>query len=165
MSTELNGRYKAKAKEWGLGETNSGNIQVGVLFELTEPGAEGQRIAWYGGFTEKGAPITFRALRTMGWVGSDVTELDAPAAALNTNEVELVIEPETYEGKTTTKVKWVNEIGAGGVALKNRLSPEKKASFAADMKGRLLAFDQKNKSSRSPPASHPAAKGFDDIPF
>jgi len=171
--SELKGRYKAKAQEWGLGQSSKGTEQVGVLFELTEGDAKGIRITWYGSFSEAAAAFTLKGLRACGWEGTDVLELETAHAGLDKNEVSLVIEQEEYQGKTSAKVQWVNPIG--GVGLKTPLDPAQKQSFAARMKQFILAEEAgtakpaatKPVSSaaprRDPRPSPPPLTG--DIPF
>lgn len=164
-----NGRYRARAKEWGLGESSTGKEQVAVAFEFTDSEYIGQGLTWYGYFTESALDITVRALRTMGWSGTDLLEL----SGLDTNEVELVVENEEYNGRTSAKVQFVNPIG--GLALKTPMTPEKQKSFAAQMRERIAALDAfegrkpaaKPKSTVKRPADpRPEPPPIsDDIPF
>ena len=116
--SELNGKYRARAVDSGLGKAKTGTEQVAVNFELIGDGAEkGLHITWYGYFTDKAYEMAVKALRACGWQGSDPTELDSFAASgLGANEVELDIEQETStdpQGQSTTRarVKWVNAPG------------------------------------------------------
>lgn len=134
------GTYRARALEGALGETSSGKEQVAVRFALLD--LPQQTITWYGYFTDKTLESTFRALRTAGWRGQELSDLsdlsreDAP-------EVHLVVEHETDDkGTTRARVRWVN--GTGGVGLKSQLPPDKAKAFSARMKGALAAFDRSN---------------------
>jgi hypothetical protein len=144
------GTYRACALEGALGLTNTGKEQVAVKFDLLD--FPGQTITWYGYFTDNTTQSTFRGLRTAGWKGSDLSDLSDlsnPAGP----EVYLVIERETYQGKTTAKVRWVNS--AGGLALKNAMVPEQAKAFAARMRDQLAAFDAVAKESGgAAPARH-----------
>jgi hypothetical protein len=148
------GTYRAHAIEAALGETDSGKEQIAVRFKLLD--VEGQEITWYGYFTEKSTEITLKALRTAGWKGSDLMDLSDLCAPDSTPEVYIVVEHETYEGKTSAKVKWVN--GAGGLALKKALDPNKAKTFAARMRGQIAAFDR----SAGTPKPAPARQQPDD---
>lgn len=161
------GTYRARALTAALGETKAGNEQVGVQLELLDH--EGQSITWYGYFTEKTTEGTFKALRTLGWQGTDLSDL----TGVDANEVQIVVERETYEGKERARVRWIN--GTGGLAMANALPPDKAKAFAARMKGQVLAYDKGNGggsgSKASPAKPKPAltappsrAAGGDDIP-
>lgn len=163
------GTYSAIAVKAELGETSTGKEQVGVEFEITTAGEHtGNRITWYGFFTEKTEKRTLESLRICGWVGNDITNLSTVGIAAPV--VEIVVEHDTYNGKTSAKVAWVNR--GGGLSMKNQLSPEKKRAFAARLRGPLAAIDQELKASglstppaanrSGPPAGHPASE---DIPF
>jgi hypothetical protein len=127
--------YAARAKEWGLGETDTGKEQIAVQFEILTPDADIRRITWFGYFTEKTMERTIQSLRYCGWQGDDLSNL----SDLDLNEVELVIDDETYEGKTRTKVKWVNR--GGGLALKAPMDAVRKKAFAASMRANIKAID------------------------
>lgn len=135
------GTYIARAVSAELGETKAGNPQIAVEFDT---GTDG-RITWFGYFTEKAQERTLQALRYCGWCGIDLTDL----SGIDRNDVELVVEHESYEGKTRAKVQWVNKLG--GIGLKSKMSPDKAAAFAARMKGAILAFDQKSPIDKSNP--------------
>lgn len=153
---ELNGKYRARAVESGIGKASTGTEQVAVLFELPD---ENLRITWYGYFSDKAYEQTVKGLRACGWTGSDPTELDNFATSgLGANEVELVIEQETAidaqgnQNGTRARVRWVNVPGAGGIGLKAKLAPDEAKSFAARMKAKILALEQ-GKPKASPPRS------------
>lgn len=164
-----NGTYKARAAQWDLGLTGTGKEQVAVMFELLDPAFAGQRITWFGYFTEKALPITVKALRTMGWQGDDLLNLQG----LDGNEVELVIANETYEGKTRPKVQFVNAVG-GGLSLATPMAPDQQRSFAAQMRMRIAAINAGEGAQKSAPKQRPSPASdrrpepppiTDDIPF
>lgn len=160
----MRGTYKAKAKSWGLGESGTGKEQVAVSFDILTEGAELPNITWYGYFTEETMARTVESLRICGWKGDDLSVLDG----LDANEVDLVIDEEVYEGKTQTKVKWINR--SGGLALKAPLSDERKKAFAAAMRDRIRAIDAAGgkRTATAPKASRPPDPPpltDQDIPF
>lgn len=132
------GKYRARATEWALGRASTGKEQVAVQFQTVDPNSPdaepGPRITWYGYFTEGTFERTVKALRTCGWTGSDLSDLQG----LDANEVQLVIENDEYNGAISAKVKWINPVG--GLALKEQLSPDEARSFAQRMKGQVLAL-------------------------
>lgn len=165
MATLAPGTYRARSIEGALGVTSGGKEQVAVRFDLLD--FPGQTITWFGYFTEKTTDSTFRALRTAGWAGSDLSDL-SDLADPEGPEVWLVIEHETYENKTSARVRWVNS--AGGMALKSPLLGDQAKAFAARMRERVAAFDalsnQQAKPGAAPARAAPAPAAVDDdIPF
>lgn len=144
-------RVRAVACEAGMGKAGSGAEQVAVSFELLEGPNAGEKITWYGYFSEKTWERTVESLRACGWEGDDLAHLDG----IDRNEVLLVIEHEpNQDGKVFAKVRWVNKLGGGGVALKEALEGRELQSFAAQMKGRIKALSAGKPSAK--PASRPA---------
>lgn len=167
----MKGTYAARAKTWALAETSKGDPQVAVEFALLDPEAEMKSLAWYGYFTENTEARTIEALRTMGWAGDDLSDLQG----LDANEVSIVVEEEEYQGKIQTKVRWVNK--AGGLNVKAPLSGDKAKAFATMMRDRIRALDaakgvkkpaQPNGATRAPARSgppEPPPMTDADIPF
>ena len=57
------GTYRARAIEGALGFTKGDKEQAAILLDVSEGEAEGQRITWFGYFTEKTTDRTMEALR------------------------------------------------------------------------------------------------------
>lgn len=152
------GNHRARATQAALGTSSTGNDQVAVQFEILdwETGTpNGEKITWYGSFTDKAFPITVRALRNMGWTGDDLSDLSTVSA----NEVVLDVAQEEYDGKLQTKVKWVNAIeDNSGPVLKAPMSEDKAKAFAAKMKGKVLAFNQSEGKPRNTGSTLPVVK-------
>lgn len=169
----MQGTHKARAKEWGLGHSSTGKEQVAVLFELTAGEHQGKYITWYGYFTETTVDRTLDSLRHCGWDGDNFVTLEG----LGKNEVELVIEPEEYQGKVNDRVKWVNRLST--IALKEKMSGDALATFAAKMRGKALAHKQSYGGPRTQakPANGPSGQAAgprddewrppndDDVPY
>lgn len=155
--------YRARAAVWGLGESGTGKEQVAVEFKVLTEGAAEQSLTWYGYFTDGAIEKTIESLRNCGWQGDDLSQLDG----LGANEVDIVVEDETYEGKTTARVQWVNKVGA--LAIKTPLTPDRAKSFAAAMKDRIRAVELAGGKRTTPkPASAPTGQkplSESDIPF
>jgi hypothetical protein len=130
------GSYRARAIEGALSFTNSGKEQVTVRFDLLD--FPQQVITWFGYFTDNTTQSTFRALRTAGWKGQDLSDL-SDLSYPDCPEVLLVVEHEKYKDKTYAKVRWVNS--ATGPALKSAMPPDQARTFAARMRDQLAAFD------------------------
>jgi hypothetical protein len=144
----MKGTFRAKAKSWGLGESGTGKEQIAINFDILTEGAEFKSLNWYGYFTEDALERTVESMRHCGWTGVDVADL----SGLDTNEVDLVVDEEEYQGKLQTKVKWVNRVG--GLALKAPLTDERAKAFGAALRDKIKALDA-GKSSR-PAAARPA---------
>lgn len=165
MSEHLNGTYRARAREWAFGVSKSGTPYIAVAFEILEEHADGHRITWYGYLSEKPAKRTMEGMRYCGWDNDDVTA----ATGLNQHEVELVIKPETYEGKTTSKVQWVNR--PGGLGLKvDEVDEAQRRAIAARLKADAVA-SRSGMPKAAKPAPAPAAPlgvgpvDDEDVPF
>ncbi len=168
--------YRARAISAGFGTSSKGNNQIGVQCEIVDHEEfAGETITWLGHFTEKTTARTVESLQHFGWQGDDLSELEdldaARAAAILPEIVEIVVDPEQYEGEWQLKVKWVNKPGAGRFSFKEPLTGSGLKAFAAQMKGTIrgakAAPRQSNGSGGSRPQQpHPNAPGNkDDIPF
>lgn len=174
----MNGNFKAHGVSGILCETKDGKPQVAAEFELHEDEHKGKRLGWYGQLSsDNSIDFTVKALRAAGWTGSDLSDI-----TFDGRECLLVVEEEQYEDEsgvhTRTKVKYVNPVG--GVAVKAPMSTDKAKAFAASLKGKILAIDQKigkpaaaatqrsaSAQRASPPSGDPRpnAPATDDIPF
>ena len=167
-----NRRYiRSKAKEWQLGEAETGTPFVMVSFPVKNDDGTERFLGWRGYFTEKTTDRTIESLRIMGFAGEDLSQLEG----LDTNEVDLVVEDEEHEGKTYEKVQFINK--PRGPSVKNALTGEKLGAFAAQMREKFRAHDasQGKRTTSKPAASAPSRGGVmipdppphtdDDLPF
>ncbi len=156
------GTYVAKPVQAVLAKTSTGKEQVAVEFELTEEDVRGQRITWYGFFTDGTFDRTIEGLRACGWEGDDLSNLSSINGSV---EASIVIEHEEYQGHVKARVRWVNK--AGGVAVKDRIPDDEAKRFAAKMRGRISAgvvkAGGKPTSAAAPRA--PLAGEDDPLPF
>lgn len=159
MSDRLNGKYLARAVEWefGIADNEKKTPFMKVEFNVTDLD---ERITWFGWLSEAAAPRTMEGMRYCGWDNDDVT---APTG-MNAHEIELVIEPETYKGKTQSRVKYVNR--APGLKTET-LDEAKKREFAARMKAAAVASrsGMPKKVSAPPPNLAPQIDPNDKPPF
>lgn len=151
------GKYRAVPVQAALGMTGTGKEQIAVLFELLQPA--GERITWYGFFTDETYERTIEALRSCGWTGDNLSDFlfgkDLPNGF--DREVQLVIEHETREdGTVYPRVRWVNS--GSGLAMKSMLDAQSAAAFSAKMKGKIAMMGGA-KNATSKPAKD------EDIPF
>jgi hypothetical protein len=157
------GRFRAKAVEGDYGHANTGTEQIAVLFELET----GSRLTWYGYLTEKTQERTLEALINCG-----VTDLET-LDGLGSKDVELVIQHEDDQnGVARARVAFVNALGSGGVAMKNKMGEGARRSVAARLKGNFVKMQREHgvtpattgrNSRKSAPAEEIGAD--DDIPF
>src|SRR5688500_1276083 len=134
------GTYTAKGVEAKLGFTAAGKEQVAVRLRLSS----GEGITYFGYFTEKTTERTLESLRHLGWAGEDLFDL----SGIDQNEVEIVVEHEEYETdsgelKTSAKVRWINAIGGGGIAMKSTMDVAQAKAFAQRMKATAIAAKRK----------------------
>ena len=133
------GKYIARAVEGGLGYAQTGTERIAIEFELlTDPEGKpvgvNNRITWYGWLTENAFPFTMQALAALGWLGSDLSELNGSIRASCPTEVELVIGDEEFEGKRHSRVQYVNPIGGRGDrgAARDRIEDKAEARKFSD---------------------------------
>lgn len=144
----LAGKWIARATGAELGYAGTGTEQVAVEFEVVEEGeCQGERIVWYGYFSEAAARRTIESLRHTGWKGDDLSNL----STVGSQDCQIDVQPEEYEGRTRLKVAWVNSAN-GGLALKERMSDEERRAFAAKMRGVVLSLG----NGKPTPAAKPA---------
>jgi hypothetical protein len=141
-----------------FGYSSNGTEQIALLFDLLDESDQptGDRITWFGYFSEKAVPIAIKALRACGWQGDNFTDL----TGVESQVVELVVKHEPYEDRVTgeqkvsAKVAFINQPGAGGrVEMKKQMDAGQRAAFAAKMRGALVAEKQAAR-----PATRPAAR-------
>jgi hypothetical protein len=127
------GTYLAVVANHAIGETLKGDPQAIVTFSFqTDHGP--QVINWYGYFTEKTTPTTLKSLLICGLKGNN------PAGPLEIGkEVQIVIENEKDEkGKERSKVRWVNQVGAGVKSIPQDLAKVKLSA----LEGAVMAARQ-----------------------
>ena len=170
MRLTVPGTYRARVtavEDVQFGMSHGGNEQIAVPFVVTQGDAQGETITWFGSFTDKAVEITLKALRACGWQGDDLNDL----TGVVDNEVELVCAVETYNEKTSLKVKWVNKPGEGKVKLERPLDGGQRAAFAARMKGTVIALRQGEGRPGAPSAATArkaeakAHGAIDEVPF
>lgn len=167
------GKYKARATEGGLGLTKGGREQVAVAMSIVDGDQAGNSLTWFGHFTPDTTSRTLESLRHLGWKSDDLSDLDG----ILDNEVEIVVEHDVYNGKTSAKIAWVNRLGTG-LALKERLDPAAAKAFAARMRGEVVAHNAKAKAAGGATPKHqersaaprngqqrPPFDSDDDVPF
>lgn len=147
--------------------------QLSIYFE----DEMGESITWYhslgykkdGTFSEASFKFAADALRNLGWDAEArqyrFEELGAEDSPLIGRHAEIVVQDEVYEGKTRTKVKWINDPTRprGGA---ERMEPDAAKSFADRLRTSLGKAAPPAKPKPPAPAK-PLNEGppDDSIPF
>lgn len=148
---------KAISAGFGTSENENATKFVAIGFEVVDEQFAGETITWFGYFTEKTTARTLESLQHMGFASDDLMLLEdidaARCAEVLPNVVQIVCEPEEYQGEWTLKVRWVNRSGAGKFKAKQPLVGNDLKAFAAQMKG---ALRNARGAAGARPASTPA---------
>lgn len=154
------GRAIAGSEQYGT--TSNGNDQIVIDLELDT----GERVSTFLVFSQKAAKYSMDRLRALGWTGTDLTNL----AGIDTNEVQVEVRYEEYNGEEKMKV----EIRTGsGVVLKDKMDDNAKKAFGAKFKALAMKTPAAT-STPAPPKAAPKpsprqddgfAGGDDEIPF
>lgn len=178
MLPQVKAKYTARAcGAPSFAQAASKNWQVAVPFEVSHGEHTGETITWIGVMHDttdrngvSGHERVIQSLQYAGWQGDDISELaeldDATAMSMLSEEVELVCDVETYDGKTRLKVQWVNKVGAGRFTFKEAATKSDLKSFAAQMKSTIRgmrAGGSKSSNGSKPAPQQPSLD--DDAPF
>lgn len=153
--------YPAIVDSYQWGKTNAGKQQIVVTFKIIGEECRGQRIPWFGVFTDNTWKRVLESLRYCGWKGDDLNNL----GNLD-QEVEIQVEHSEWDGKTNARVSWVNQPGGGTIKLNNPMDDSEVAKFAAKMKKRAAKVGEVDGAKHSgsngaPTSSAPASSGSD----
>lgn len=150
------GKYTAKIVNYGLSETKAGDPQAFVEFQLTD---DGSKWTWFGGTkSEKQAEISAKTLVDMEFSGNNFSDLMKPNMLNTTLVYTLVIVEETYNGKKSFKVKFVNRPHQGPKSIADTNAAKK-----ADMFSGMLAKAKAQAGIKPKVKNH--APGADDVGF
>jgi hypothetical protein len=127
---------------------------VEVDLRIVEDGPlKNSAITFQGWLTDGAWKKTVEALRVLGWIGDDLEELPALAdGGALANECDIVIEHETYNGKTRAKIAWLNAPGRSRAAA---MSGSALSSFAQRLKTSVASVPMPEGVK---PSSAPAAR-------
>lgn len=105
------GKFIATVQSYGIAEKKETQKapQVAITFGYDDNGTQ-QTITYYGSLSNDAAPYTIKNLITCGMKTDSIDSLCEPGA-FTEKEVQIVIEADEYQGKTTMKVRYINEIG------------------------------------------------------
>jgi len=158
------GKYIAKIDSYKIDTKGQKNTPcLTVKFTVTETG---QSVYWDAWLTEK---TIDRVIKTLGDTKlletKNFADLAKGSGLSKDQEVEIVVVNEEYNGKTYSKVDFVNVIGGG--AMKSGLAEAEAISVLSGLNidATIMAYEQKtgNKIEQSSPKTESFAA--DDIPF
>jgi len=115
------------------GEGKEPKKQVAINFELLEGPDAGERMVWFGYFSDATWERTVESLRYCGFKGDDLS--DVVNQKLN-QEVSIVVKHEEYQGETKARVAWVNK-ARSGFKMTAPMANKDLALFASAMKSRV----------------------------
>jgi hypothetical protein len=152
----------AKAVEAKIGSSSTGKPEICIIFQNVD-GAKKHRYDGY--LTEDAAEFTMQNLRTCGWQGDNLIELDG----CNCNEmlpaeVELVLQEEEYEGNSRWKIRFINDPGFMRASVKNEMDRKAKLALSAKLKG-LAAGTKKSPPAKSQRTASSGATGDEADPW
>lgn len=144
------GKYNAKVTAISFGRASTGNEQIAIQFEILDGEFAGENIAYLGTFTENSIEYTTNALRAVGWLGDDLSELPGLAADGKLSEAQIVVRHEEYEGQMRARIKFVNPPGGGRFTFKDQIEGNDLRSFSARMKSAFRGGVPAGGGSRPP---------------
>ncbi len=118
------GRVVAGSEQYGT--TPKGTEQI--VLEVGVPSLA-RTFSTFLYFSEAAAAMSLDRLRACGWKGDDISKLEG----IDTNEIDIHIKYETYDGKERMKVE-IATGGGGKIKLDNQMDDKSKRAFAARMK-------------------------------
>jgi hypothetical protein len=164
------GRYQAKIVNYEIALTKAGDPQVIVNFEFEYEGNP-TRLRWYGSLKETQRERTIDTLILCGLKSNDLKVLatgvqDGITPALDlTREFQIVVENQDNNGKTFTKIRYVNASGAS--KFKNVIPAEALTKIGAlNLEGAIMARrQQKTQTSSAAPTASVATATAVDMDF
>ncbi len=110
------GKHIVRVTDHEIGESSGGLAQVVVDFEARDGRT---RKAWL--IAEGKAGFQLAALfRACGWTSKiDLKASGLIKKAIYGKDIEIVVAEDTYNGKTSLKVKWINKAPEGGASSRN----------------------------------------------
>lgn len=126
------GKYVAHVIDADIWKNNKGNPVAVVAFGYTDDEGNPQQISWMGQTTGGAREITVNTLVLLGFSSNNLADLTRGKEVFNHDSpYEIVLENEIYEGKTRTRVKYVNLPGGSG--FREKMSREEAVQLTAGL--------------------------------
>lgn len=153
---EMKLRAKAVRAEWVAGKTAP---QLLVEFTIKDPAFAGERFTNYFNFTGGAFKYSMQSLRTMGLKHDDLDQIVVEEIGA---DVDLVLAPEEYQGKTNLRLKFVNDPNFTGGAKKADASSLR--AFAEQAKAQIKFHEQRDAEAElgPPPNDRPEPPPISD---
>lgn len=178
------GKHRVVVQNAGfVGSGADGRPQLSIYFVDDV----GEGIAWYhslgvlkdGGFSQASCDFACDQLRALGWDANErgfaFEELGEQNSPIVGREAEIVVVSDTFDGKTHTKVKYINDPNRPRAGAE-RMAPEQATSFLDRVRSELRKAGKAvpqasaprpvpaSASPKAPPINQPL-DNYDDIPF
>lgn len=149
------GTYTGKLTDYGITQTQAGKPQLKCTFEIIQ-GAETFLISWFGSFNAgKAQEMTIKTLCGVLDLFAEPNEIEHYLATIaekgvasellnQEKEYALVIEHDTYNGKTRPKIKWINNTGTAQKFDRIAQTEAKKMFSGLNLGGTVAAFKAEN---------------------
>lgn len=165
MNKIKSGTYtKAKILDYGLSTASTGSPCVFVQFSFNE-GDEPRKLTWRSYFSEAAKARTVKTLIEIfgykGNTGEDIADGIGSNVLNESQEYELVVGKEEYNGEKHDKIQWVNLPGGGSKIEK--LDKGKASVLLGGMNLKAEFLSAKQTATVGNATAKPT--GDDDIPF
>jgi hypothetical protein len=165
------GTYQGTVVDYGINETKKGMPQIFIQFNLTELN---KKLTWFGSVAnDKAIEITGQALIRCGFKKTDFAVLANGKASGELDmgkSLNLVVEHNTWEGKTSAKIAWVNELGGPQNKLDQAGAVQKLAGL--NISGKMIQLQQEMgiqnepvRPSHTPSQQEQQGTSAENIPF
>lgn len=142
------GIYIGKVVDYAIVEPKPGkHPQVAVKFEFLVDESVRQ-MTYYGSLSPDAKKYTLINLIRAGLKSDDLRTLLRPGAFHN-KECQLTINPHEYNGKKTSRIEWINEVGAANF---KKMAEAQAASFLSELNAdlRMERIELGSKAAPSP---------------
>ena len=159
------GTYTAKVVDFGLMKSKAGLPMAAVMFEYQMKEGGSDRLTWFGSFKDGARKFSIETLVRLGFKGKNGADLvrgNGSGVLDQTKDFEIVVANEAYEGKTRSKIKFVNLVG--GSSFREKMS----ASEATVLMGGLnleADFMESQMANGIKGEPVPPVAQEDDLPF
>lgn len=163
------GEHLGECVDYGISKNSKGEPQAFLKFKINKGEGLGFcHLTWFGGLSDKipqgkehpPAHYTVKTLLDCGFQGQEVEDL---AGGIDANVIpggrtmQLTIEDNLYEDKLSSRIKWINIVGAGGPKKMSKEELVGKTNTSA-LRAMLLK-EKQNRPTEAMPEPDP------DIPF
>lgn len=136
MADLVPGMYRGRgikgSPQWSDAGTGTLQLVVGLELKDKKTGEHVRSASTFLPFTDKAAAYSIERLRSLGWKGQTAADLEN-MDGIDTNEVDVEVRADNYQGKTSYKVEIVT--GPGLVTVERPVDPKAAVARVAAMLG------------------------------